>query len=115
MLPDSTITSENSHAEVQDAGAATMLLASRSSRIAKVVGDPRVWARARTSPLISSYCWECTSGSYWLSRTNSVTSTSKPPTPPSSFTRSQKATCARVIGTASGAKGPTVRSEMLPR
>ena len=115
MLPDSTITSLNSHADVHDAGAVITLLASRSSRIAKVVGEPSDWASASTSFLISSYCWEWTSGLYWLSRVNSEVLTSKPPTPPFSLTRCQKAVWASVIGTARAAKGPTVRSEMVPR
>ena len=57
-------------------GAATMLLAFRSGRMAAVVGEPRVCARARMLGLISWYTslWVC--GLYLLSLTYLVTSIS---------------------------------------
>src|SRR6185312_16217029 len=97
------MTSSNAQAEVHDAGTATMLLALRSAMMAAVVGEPRVWARARMLGLISWYTSLCVCGLYLLSLTYFDTSISYPPMPPALLTRFQKAAWAFVIGTASGA------------
>ena len=86
------------------------------SRPASVGGVPSVWASASTFGSISRSLATCSSGLYLLSRVYFATSTSYlPPMPPSAFTRSQKSFWASVIGTASGANGPSVRSDSVPR
>ena len=103
------------HAEVHEAGTATVESARRSLRIAAVPYSPIVWASASTLPRISSYARMCVVGFDLLSRTYVTASISCPPMPPARFTRSQNFCCASVTAAASAARGPTVRSEMIPR